>query len=229
MLCVSAISYEACNRQVIGSSPIVGSRFLMTAAVLALLSMPPSNAARNDRRRLAVRGVALIEFLKGSAILLIGAGFAAALHREHDIEDLAVTLLYALHLGNHPHLSAVFLRAADRLENTNLVLFAMAAGVYSLLRFVEAYGLWNGRGWAEWFALIAGAAYLPLEVYELFRRVTPVRLGILAVNLLIVACMGWVRWTAHSTPNLHRKSFGKRRRDHASVRSGADSGDTDVT
>ena len=158
----------------------------------------PSITQRRSATRAAERGVAALEFLKGLAVLLIGAGFATMLHRNHDLEDIAVNLLYALHIQHHQHLSDIFLRAADKLQETNLLAVAVAAGVYVVLRFIEAYGLWVGRAWAEWLALISGAIYLPLEIVELFRRATPIRFGILAINILIVAYMGWLRWKAHT-------------------------------
>jgi uncharacterized membrane protein (DUF2068 family) len=80
------------------------------------------------------------------------------------------------------------------------MLVAIVAGVYCFMRFIEAYGLWRGRAWAEWFALISGAIYLPLEIYELTRHATPIRWGVFLVNVLIVAYMGWLRWRAHVTP-----------------------------
>ncbi len=163
-----------------------------------------SQSAGRDSSRVAERGVALLECAKGCAVLLIGSGIAAALHHNHDLEDIASTLLYALHIRNHHHLSAIFLRAVDRLENTNLVMVAVAAALYSLLRFIEAYGLWNGRAWAEWFALISGAVYLPLEIYELTRRATPIRFGILVVNIIIVAYMFWLRWKARVASSSRR-------------------------
>lgn len=57
------------------------------------------------------------------------------------------------------------------------------------MRFVEAYGLWHERRWAEWFAVGSGGIYIPVEVYELTVRFTWVRVGALVINLAIVACM----------------------------------------
>jgi uncharacterized membrane protein (DUF2068 family) len=88
------------------------------------------------------------------------------------------------------------------LEDVNLLAVAIGAGVYIALRFVEAYGLWVGRAWAEWLALISGCVYLPLEIVELFRRATLIRFGIFTLNVLIVAYMGWLRWKAHARPSL---------------------------
>ena len=56
--------------------------------------------------------------------------------------------------------------------NTRLWLMAGFAALYATVRFTEAYGLWHGRRWAEWFAALSGAVYVPVELYELLARVT---------------------------------------------------------
>jgi len=63
---------------------------------------------------------------------------------------------------------------------------AMAAFLYACLRFVEAYGLWHMRAWATWLGVITGGAYLPIEIYQLFHRVTAPKIGLLCVNLIVV-------------------------------------------
>ena len=73
---------------------------------------------------------------------------------------------------------------------------AAGAAAYSIVRFVEAYGLWNARTWAEWFALVSGALYVPFEAYELVRRPTPVHVAVLLINLGIVFYMLYLRLTA---------------------------------
>jgi uncharacterized membrane protein (DUF2068 family) len=49
------------------------------------------------------------------------------------------------------------------------------------------------RVWAEWFAIIAGSLFLPVEIYELFRRATWMRGLVLLTNLFIVAYLVYVR------------------------------------
>ncbi len=75
------------------------------------------------------------------------------------------------------------------LNDTRLWSLAGLALVYSTLRFVEAYGLWRQKTWAEWLALAAGCIYLPIEVYEICAKVTVVRVSALIFNLLIVLLM----------------------------------------
>jgi uncharacterized membrane protein (DUF2068 family) len=57
---------------------------------------------------------------------------------------------------------------------------------YALLEAVEAVGLWRQRRWAEYLTLVATAALLPLEIYELFKGVTALKVIALVVNVAIV-------------------------------------------
>ena len=62
------------------------------------------------------------------------------------------------------------------------------------VRLSEAYGLWYRRRWAEVFAVVTGALYIPVEIYELIERVTVVRIVVFLVNALIVAFLGRAWW-----------------------------------
>src|SRR5262249_40580265 len=73
-----------------------------------------------------------------------------------------------------------------------LMMVALLVFLYAIIRFVEATGLWLEKPWAEWFALISGGLYIPVEVFELARRPTPIKWIILGVNLLIVLYLVWL-------------------------------------
>ena len=75
---------------------------------------------------------------------------------------------------------------------------AAAAGAYSILRFVEAYGLWYARAWAEWIALVSGSIYLPFEIYKLIHRQSLLHITILVINLAIVVYMAYLLWSGKS-------------------------------
>jgi uncharacterized membrane protein (DUF2068 family) len=57
------------------------------------------------------------------------------------------------------------------------------------VRLVEAFGLWRGREWAQWFALLSGALYLPGEMYSLLRHQRALKWAVLVVNTAIVLYM----------------------------------------
>jgi uncharacterized membrane protein (DUF2068 family) len=134
-----------------------------------------------------VRAVALFEAAKGSLVILTGFGALSLVHR--DVQRFAERLVAHLHLNPAKHYPQIFMDAAAHLTDARLWMLAAFAAIYGLVRFVEAYGLWLGRRWAEWFAAVSGAIYVPFEIYELFHRLTWLSAGALAVNLLVVGLM----------------------------------------
>lgn len=135
----------------------------------------------------ALRSIALYEAGKGALILLTGLGLLSLLHR--DVEHFAEQLLRHLHLNPASHYPHIFLDAANHLTEPRILLLAVGAAAYSAVRFVEAYGLWRGRQWAEWFAALSGGIYIPFEIRELQVRMTVLSLGALVVNMAIVLFM----------------------------------------
>ena len=63
---------------------------------------------------------------------------------------------------------------------------AWASFFYSIMRLVEAVGLWLRKKWAEWFGVLSGGIYLPLEIYELSCGVTWPKLTVFILNVGIV-------------------------------------------
>ena len=153
-------------------------------------------SARLRKRRLdaeteVIRAIATVELIKGLVVLLAGFGALSLIHR--DVWDVAVSFLHLLHIKHRYHYADVFLRVAQNITDRQLVLVAVIAALYSTIRFVEAYGLWKKRGWAEWFAAASGALYLPFEINELFHRLNIFGVGLLVINLAIVIYMLYLR------------------------------------
>jgi uncharacterized membrane protein (DUF2068 family) len=57
---------------------------------------------------------------------------------------------------------------------------------YAMLYVIEGIGLWHQSKWAEYLTIIATATFIPLEIYELYRRLTLPRGGALLVNVAVV-------------------------------------------
>lgn len=116
-------------------------------------------------------------------------GICALLLVHKDAWLYAESLLAMFHISTDRHIAQMFLDLADKVTDSSLWAAARLAFAYSLLRFIEAYGLWRCRTWAEWVAAVSGTLLLPLEVRELFRRVTLLRCGVLIVNVAVVLYM----------------------------------------
>ena len=67
-----------------------------------------------------------------------------------------------------------------------LNLVAAGLAVYGLIELVEGVGLWLAKRWGEYLTVVATAAFLPYEVYELLKSVTVTKLGAFAINVLAV-------------------------------------------
>src|SRR4051794_3415379 len=154
-------------------------------------ALRPDEVTDLQQHQTGLRAIATFEALKGALVLAGGLGILALLGR--DIPEVAERLILWAHLNPESHLSHVFLRAADRVTDARLWAAAAGAAAYSIVRFVEAWGLWHAREWAEWFALLSGCLYLPWEIYEVVARPTPVHWLLLIGNVLIVLYVAWIR------------------------------------
>ncbi len=135
--------------------------------------------------------MAAFEATKGLLVLVTGVGLLSLLH--HDVQLAAESVVRHLHLNPARHYPRVFLEAAARVTDTRLWLLASGAFGYAAVRGVEAYGLWRARAWAEWFAILSGALYVPVEIYELVHDATALKAGVLLVNLAMVGYVCRVR------------------------------------
>jgi len=131
--------------------------------------------------------VASFEFSKGVFVLLIGLSAILLVHK--DAWWIAESLLARFHISTDRHSAQLFLNFADNITDSRLWAAAQLAFVYTALRFVEAYGLWHQRTWAEWVAFGSGTLLLPLEVRELLRGITVLRSAMFVGNLVIVFYM----------------------------------------
>jgi uncharacterized membrane protein (DUF2068 family) len=144
----------------------------------------------NARRKLRI--VAVVDMLKGAAILAIGFGIMSA--HSHVLENGGVSLLRLLDIDatlGVPRKFLALLHAAD----TEHGLLTLAAVAYSALRFVEAYGLWFMRGWARWLGIFSAGIYVPFELYYFVRQPSLTSASVMAINLIVL----WLLWPNRNT------------------------------
>jgi len=151
-----------------------------------------ASPSSNGKPRKGVRAIAILEASKGILAVAAGLGLLSLIHK--DIPLSVEHFISRMHLNPTAHYPKVLIRAAQNLDNHHLVLIAVLVLVYSLVRFVEAYGLWWQRPWAEWFATLSGAIYIPFEIIELAKGFSWPKFTALAINLLIVGYLSWVLW-----------------------------------
>lgn len=150
-------------------------------------------------KHFGLRGIALLEAGKGLLAVMVAVWLVSLLHK--DIQNVAEHLLRILHkilhLNPDGHMAREIIRGARHVTRGNLHLWIAGTLAYTVIRFVEAVGLWLEKAWAEWFALISGSLYLPIEIYELAHHATHIKWAIFATNLLIVAYLAWLLRDLH--------------------------------
>jgi uncharacterized membrane protein (DUF2068 family) len=137
----------------------------------------------------------MFEAAKGVIVLLLGMGVLGLLHK--DVEAAATDLLLHLHINPDRRLSHSFTNAAARMTDGGLWMIFSASILYAAVRFTEAWGLWNKRVWAQWFALLSGALYLPWEIVKVIQRSNWLHLSVFLLNLAIVLYLLYVRIAAY--------------------------------
>lgn len=157
----------------------------------ARVRTPRLPSALDDRTSMAgLRAIATLEAAKGIGVILLLL-ILFGIHRH--AEDLTESLLYHLHIDPDRRAAQAVLHAADRLTDMRLWTITAAALSYATVRFVESWGLWHRRVWAEWFALLSGALYLPWEVLKVAERASWMHVTILVINVAIILYMLYVR------------------------------------
>ncbi|MEO8006743.1 MAG: DUF2127 domain-containing protein [Betaproteobacteria bacterium] len=139
-----------------------------------------------------LKAVAIYEAAKG--VLVLVAGFGVLTLMGQDLQYYAEALVAHLHLNPAKGYPRIFIDAASNVSSGKLWMFAGFALAYAIVRWIEAYGLWRARRWAEWFAVLSGAIYVPAELYGLSHHATPLKVLLLALNVGIVAYMIYVLW-----------------------------------
>ena len=142
------------------------------------MGSPPS------RTPLALRGIAIFEGVKGALALAAACGIISLRHTDLH----AATSAFLLRHGLNPerHYTKMFVDSVANATNHHVgevVAFALA---YSAIRLIEGYGLWHGKHWAEWFAVISAGLYLPLEFQHYIRHVTFLNAAVICFNVALL-------------------------------------------
>jgi uncharacterized membrane protein (DUF2068 family) len=123
--------------------------------------------------------------LLGLAILIFAAHRASFRDRFYRI---VADLQGGVAGSGHVHHGALGeIDKAFTLQSSRLHLFATIILVYSAVEGIEAVGLWYQRRWAEYLTFLVTASLLPLEVYEIVTRLSPLKIVAFVINVAVVA------------------------------------------
>ena len=172
------------------------------------------NRIHRGKVPLQLRSVALFEAAKAVLILLLGCGAFDLIHK--NVDAVAEQIALMLRSNADGKLSHVFVKLATHVSDHTLWLVAVGALFDGTIRSIAAYGLWRGRGWAQWFELLSTLLYLPAELYLLLRHPDWLKAGLLVANVVIVLvmisfCMNavWLQRRSRPTEPKQQDAIGK--------------------
>ena len=122
-----------------------------------------------------------------SAILLALIGFGA-FHflKSDDLEETAKHVIALFDLDPKSKLLNSLVNSATDVDSSLLKKIGFGTFFYSLLYLIEGIGLLKAKRWAEYMVVIITASLLPIEIYEIIRKSSPLKIVALAINIVIV-------------------------------------------
>lgn len=127
--------------------------------------------------------IAVYKFFHALLFVAIALGAHRLLHK--DIADQVVLLAHHLRFNPESRLINFILEKASLLNDPVLRRIGFVAWCYAAVTLTEGIGLYLEKTWGELLTLAITASFLPLEIIEVVRRVTLVRVSLLAINILV--------------------------------------------
>jgi uncharacterized membrane protein (DUF2068 family) len=127
--------------------------------------------------------IAAFKVAQAALFVAVGVGALKLLHK--DVGDVLEQVAHHMRFNPESHLVNFVLEKASLLDDRLLRRIGEVGFIYAALDLLEGTGLYLEKVWGEYLTLAITASFLPLEAFEVVRRVTWVRSGLLAINFLV--------------------------------------------
>ena len=166
-----------------------GSPFPLTAPQPMTGSAPHlATGTRNHRTGLVL--IAAYKLFGALLFIAIGVGALRLLHK--DIDDVVWRMIGDLKMNPESRLVNFIFEKAELLNDPILRRIGLVAFCYAAVGILEAIGLYLEKTWGEFLTLVITASFLPFEIHEIMRRLTPMRVGLLVANILVLVYLIWM-------------------------------------
>jgi uncharacterized membrane protein (DUF2068 family) len=139
------------------------------------------NSGQRHNRLLVL--IAVYKFFHALVFIAVGIGAHRLLHK--DIADQVELLARHLRFNPESRLVNFILDKASLVNDPVLRRIGFVAFCYAAVTMAEGVGLYLEKAWGEFLTLAITASFLPWEIYEIIRRLTWIRVGLLTINILV--------------------------------------------
>jgi uncharacterized membrane protein (DUF2068 family) len=132
-----------------------------------------------------LRLIAVFKLFKAALLVLVAVGALKLLHG--DVGETVEHWVEYSGLNPNGRFITTAIEKASSLSPERIKALSLGSMVYAALFLTEGIGLWLLKRWAEWFTIIITSSLVPVEIYEIHHHPTPLKFGVLVINLVIVA------------------------------------------
>lgn len=127
--------------------------------------------------------IAAFKLAQAALFMAVGVGALKLLHK--DVGDELLKVAEHMRFNPESRLVNFILEKSSLLDDRMLRRIGEVGFIYAALDLLEGIGLYLEKAWAEYLTLAITASFLPLEIFEVLRKVTWTRSGLLVVNALV--------------------------------------------
>jgi uncharacterized membrane protein (DUF2068 family) len=125
------------------------------------------------------------------SLALFAAGIGVFRLMRSDVAETLENLAETWRLDPNSRYIDSFISWAGNIDHKHLKAIGFGTFFYAALYAVEGLGLVFERRWAGYLTVIATGSLIPLEVWEVYKKTTPTRLSVLAINVAILVYLVW--------------------------------------
>jgi uncharacterized membrane protein (DUF2068 family) len=135
--------------------------------------------------RSLLRLIAAFRLFKAGALFLAGLGVLRLVDKDVDTQiEHWVTMLG---FDADGRLITRATQYATNIPPYRIRQLGIASFAYSALYLTQGIGLWMLKRWAEWFTVAISSLLVPVELWEIYRHPTVIKVLVLLVNLAMIA------------------------------------------
>src|SRR5579863_8379540 len=131
-----------------------------------------------------LRLIAVFKFFKCAMLIALGVGAFRLLHR--DVREILEHITEALRIDPGNRFVDAVLMKAELLRPEQIKRLGLGSFLYAALFLAEGTGLWLRKPWGEWLTIIITGSLVPVEVYEIYRHPSALKVAVLVINIGIV-------------------------------------------
>lgn len=147
--------------------------------------MGKGKSGGSKRRGQGLLAIGAFKILEGVLLIAVGIGALRLLHK--DVAEVVTHWVSYLRFDPDNVFIHKILKHLEIVNDRRLKEFGIGTFAYSAIRFTEGIGLMLRQRWAEYFTAILTGALIPLEIWEIIKHTTEVKIVVLLINVGILA------------------------------------------